>query len=270
MNKEPLNAETAVERWNYLVKWERRMKRGRLLCYIIQPLGACIFTLNMLLAVMNLLLAIGDRYETTAIAEAIEKVPILSSMAFSFSHETVGGAIGFTLWFAFLLPLMISGLALGVLFAIDCYKYRSIPELKGTEAERAKALAHESEWVYSLRRKMPGWSIFPETTVLTALLVWPILSICLGLLGGEDPAVLQVALACFAMLVCIFVCFWIFAGCFWVFSKLNALFYWAPGEWHFWEIFNETDDYWESVDPEEYARRERVAARKGIKKPGKK
>lgn len=258
--KTPLTAETAKERWNYLVKWERRMKRNVLLCRIIQPLGAMIFTLNMLLATVNLLLSLDSKLGTPVIATAMEKVPILPGMVANFPRETIGAAVGFAIWFAFLIPLAISGIVFGVLLAMEYYKKKPIPELKGTETECAEALAHEAEWVYNLRRKMPQWSIFLETTVLTALVAWPILSVCLGFLGGEDPAAIQIALACFAMVVCVFVFFWIFAGCFWVFSQLNALYYIAPGEWTFWQLFNEADDYWESVDPEEYARRERVAA----------
>lgn len=268
--KEPLNSATATERWNYLVKWERRLKRNVLLCRIIQPTGAVIFTLNLLMATMNILLALGNRLGTTVIAEAMDKIPLLPSMVSSFPRETLGSAIWFTVWFAFLIPLVISGIIMAVLLIIDKSKETPIPPLKGTEAERAQALAHEAEWVYKLRGKLPQWSIFLETTILTALLVWPVLSVCLGFLGGEDPAALQISLSCFAMLVCVFVFFWIFAGCFWVFTRLNALYYWSPSEWTFWEIFNETDDYWESVDPEEYARRERVAARKASKKPKKK
>lgn len=267
MKKEPLNPETAQKRWTYLVKWERRLKRNVLLCRIIQPMGAAIFTLNMLLATINILLSIQSPLVADTIAGAINKVPILPAMVSSFPRESVKEALVFAGWFAFLIPLAISGLTLGVLFGIDLYKYRDkpIPELKGTEAEQAEALAHEAEWVYNLRRKLPQWSIFLETTILTALTIWPILSICLGFLGGEDPAVLQIALSCFAMLVCIFVVFWIFAACFWAFSQLNALYYFAPSEWTFWNHFNEADDYWESVDPEEYTRREQVAARKAAR-----
>ncbi len=263
--KQPLNPTTAKERWTYLVKWERRLKRSVLLCRIIQPLGASIFTLNMLLAAMNLLLAIDKPVVADTIRTAMDKVPILPAMVSSFPRETFKEALVFAGWFAFLIPLAVSGIVLGVLYAIDyfhTYKNKPIPELRGTDAECAEALAHEAEWVYNLRRKLPQWSIFMETTVLTALTVWPILSICLGFLGGEDPAVLQIALSCFAMLVVVFVFFWVYAACFWVFSRLNALYYVAPGQWHFWTLFNEADDYWESVDPEEYARRERVAARK--------
>lgn len=263
--KKVLNATTAKERWTYLVKWERRLKRNVLLCRIIQPLGATIFTLNMLLATMNVLLAIEKPLIADAIRAAMVKVPILPAMVANLPRESFKDALTFAGWFAFLIPLFISAMVFGVLWAMDTfytYKDKPIPSLRGTEAECAKALAHEAEWVYNLRRKLPQWSIFTETTVLTALTVWPVLSIFLSFLKGDGPAVLQIALSCFAMLVVVFVFFWIYAACFWAFSRLNALFYVAPGEWTFWNLFNEADDYWESVDPEEYARRERVAARK--------
>ena len=260
--KKALSPETVKERWTWLVKWERRMKRNVLLCRIIQPLGAGIFTLNMLLATVNLLLSLDSFFESPVIAPAMEKIPILPSMVSSFPRDSVRAALGFLGWFAFLIPLAVSALVLGVLLFLEYRKKKPIPALRGTQAQCAEALAHEAEWVYNLRRKMPQWSIFLETTILTALTAWPVLALCLGIMGGEEPAVLQIALACFVMLVCLFVVFWIFAGCFWVFSRLNALYYWAPGEWTFWQSFNEADDYWESVDPEEFARRERVAAEK--------
>ena len=268
--KEPLNRETAKERWNYLVKWEKRLKRNVLLCRIIQPLGAGIFTLNMLLATMNILLALGNQLGTTVIATAMDRVPVLPAMIKSFPRETIGGAIGFAIWFAFLIPLAISAIVMGILLLIDNKKKEPLPELKGTEAQQAEALSHEAELVYKLRGKLPRWSIFLETTVLTALVVWPVLAVCLGFLGGEDPAVLQIALSCFAMVICIFILFWVFAACFWAFSGLNSLYYYAPSEWKFYELFNEADDYWETVDPEEYERRERVAARKANKNKRKK
>ncbi len=264
--QESLNPQTAEERWSYLVKWEKRMKRNLLLCRIIQPAGAVIFTLNMLLSTINFLLAVGEKLGTTVIATALEKVPMLPAMVSNFPRGSIKGSIIFGFFFSFLVPLLLSGVAFGVMMIIDAAKKNPLPELKGSEVERAEALAHKAESVYNLRRSFPKWSIYLETTILTALVAWPILSVCLGFLGGEDPAVLQIALSCFAMVVCVFGFFWVFAGCFWAFAQLNALYYLTPGEWTFYRLFNEADDYWESVDSEEYARRERVAARKALKR----
>ena len=120
--KTPLNPETATIRWNYLVKWERRLKRNVLLCRIIQPLGAVIFTLNMLLATMNLLFAVGKWLDAPAVTEALKKGPILPAMVSSFPRETVKEALGFSLWFVFLIPLLISAVVFFVLLALDLYK----------------------------------------------------------------------------------------------------------------------------------------------------
>lgn len=256
--KEPMNPAKVEERWTYLSNWERRLRRNVLLCRIIQPLGAVIFLLNMLLATMNFLLFIGGEN----VAEAMSKVPLLPSMVASFPRGSTGSVITFSLCFAFLIPLFISGIVFGVLYVIELQKKQPIEKLVGTEAECAKALAHRAETVYSLRKKITPWSIFLETSVLTGLTAWPILSICLYYAGGDDPSTLGVALSCFALLICLFVFFWIFAGLFWVFAKLNALYYISPGEWKLWQLFNEMDEYWESVDEAEYNRREQAAEKR--------
>ena len=62
--------------------------------------------------------------------------------------------------------------------------------------------------------------------------------------------------------ICLFVLFWVFAGLFWIFSKLNALYYFSPSEWKLWSLFNELDEYWESVDVNEYNRREQAAEKR--------
>lgn len=268
--QEPLNPTTAEERWNYLVKWEKRLERNRLLCKIIQPAGAVVFTFNMLLSTINFLLAVGEKLGTTVIATAMDKIPLLPALVANLPRGSIKGSLIFGLLFSFLVPLVLSGIAFGIVMLLDMGKKEPAPELKGSEAERAQALAHKAEAVLTLRRAIPQWSIYLETTILTALVAWPVLSVCLGFLGGEDPAVLQIALSCFAMVVCIFVFFWIFAGCLWAFSQLNALYYYCPGEWTFYRLFSEADDYWESVDATEYDRRERVAARKALKRIRKK
>lgn len=260
--KEPMTAQKAQETWTYLVTWERRLRRNVLLCRIIQPLGSAIFLLNMLLVTINFAMYIGGE----AITSAMERVPLLPAMVENMPRGSLPSVIAFSICFAYLIPLAISGIVFGVLLLISMQKKEPIPALVGTQAECAKALAHEAELVYSLRKKMPMWSIFLETSLLTALTAWPILSICLSYAGGDDPAVLQIALACFALLVCLFVLFWVFALLFWIFAQLNALYYFSPSEWKFWQLFNDLDDYWESVDVEEYERRERAAEKRSRKR----
>ena len=256
--KEPMNPARMEEQWTYLSNWERRLRRNVLLCRIIQPLGSAIFLLNMLLVTMNFILFLGGE----SVAEAMSKVPLLPSMVESFPRGSTGSVIAFSLCFAFLIPLAISGIVFGVLYVLEMQKKTPIEKLVGTEAECAKALAHRAESVYALRKKLPEWAIFWETTLLTALTAWPILKVCLYYAGGDDPSTLGVAISCFALLICLFVCFWVFAGLFWSFSKLNALYYISPSEWKLWQIFNEMDEYWESVDPMEYARREQAAQKR--------
>ena len=253
--KEDMTPEKAGALWTYLVKWEKRLKRNLFLCKIIQPLGTGIFTLNMLLATMNLMYLIPH----SSVPDALGKVPVLSAMVKKFPRGSLKQALAFTGWFAFLIPLAVSAVVLGVLLLLELRERQPIAPLEGSEAQCAKALAYQAETDYQLSKKVPGWNIFPETTLLTVLVVWPILSLCTGFLKGDTPAILQTSLSIFALLVCLFAAFWVFAACFWVFSKLNSLFYYSPGQWKFWKLFNELDDYWESVDAQEYDRRERIA-----------
>ncbi len=256
--KEPMNPARMAELWTYLSNWERRLRRNVLLCRIIQPLGSVIFLLNMLLVTMNFAIYKGGE----TVAEAMAKVPILPSMVENLPRGSNGSVITFSFCFAFLIPLAISGVVFGILYVIELQNKTPIERLYGTEAECAKALAHRAESVYSLRKKLPQWSIFLETSLLTALTAWPILKICLQFAGGDDPSVIGVALSCFALLICLFVLFWVYAGLFWAFSKLNALYYFSPSEWKLWQLFNEMDEYWESVDEVEYNRREQTAEKR--------
>ena len=256
--KEPMTPARTAELWTYLSNWERRLRRNVLLCRIIQPLGTGIFLLNMLLVTMNFILFKGGEF----VEEAMSKVPILPALVKNLPRGSTGSVITFSFCFAFLIPLAVSGVVFGILYALELQKKTPIERLYGSEAECAKALAHRAESVYSLRKKLPRWSIFMETSLLTALTAWPILKICLNFASGDEPSVLGVALSCFALLICLFVLFWVFAGLFWIFSKLNALYYFSPSEWKLWSLFNELDEYWESVDVNEYNRREQAAEKR--------
>ena len=61
------------------------------------------------------------------------------------------------------------------------------------------------------------------------------------------------------LLVCVFVLYWVFTGLLECFSLLISLFYLSPGEWTLYEQHRSLDAYWESVDPNEFARRENAA-----------
>ena len=75
-------------------------------------------------------------------------------------------------------------------------------------------------------------------------------------LAGETGAVLQIALYCLALIVVLFVFFWVYALLFKLFSLLNSLYYLSGDEWDYYQLYQRLDAYWESVDEDEFARRE--------------
>ncbi len=256
--KTPMSAVQVQPTWQELIKLERRLKRNKLLCRILQPVGSVIFLFNLLLCTANFALYIGG----TLIEEYFTKMPLLPAMVESFPRGSFGGVIAFTLCFSYLIPLAISGAITAVIYFLDRKKYgNQVEPLRGSEAECAKALVYEAETVYELRKQIPQWSIFAETSILTALTAIPILYTCIAFAKGESPAVLEIAIGCLALLVCLFVLFWVYAALFKVFSLSNALFYFSPSEWSLYEQYHRLDAYWESVDPLEFAKREEKARR---------
>ena len=239
--------------WEFLVKRERRLLRNKLLCRIIQPVGSLIFLFNLLIATCNaVLFFLGDTF-----AEFFAAVPVLPGLVESFPRETLGQVIGVFIWFAYLIPLAICGLIFGLLMLLDYLKYKDVKEpLQGSEAECAKALVNKAETVYDLRKKIPTWSIFIETGVLTALTAVPLLIGLIRVAGEGTGAVLQIALYCLALIVVLFVFFWVYALLFKLFSLLNSLYYLSGDEWDYYQLYQKLDAYWESVDEEEFARRE--------------
>lgn len=254
--KEPMNAAQVQPTWNELVKLERRLKRNKLLCRIVQPVGTVIFLLNLLLATVNFGQYLGGALMESYFAE----MPILPAMVEHFPHGSLGGVIAFSICFAYLIPLAVCGAITAVFWLLDRRKHGDeIEPLRGTEAECAKALVYKAETVYELRRQIPQWSIFTETSILTALTALPIVFTLIAFAKAESPAVLEISLGCFALLLCLFVLFWVYAALFKVFSLLNALYYYSPSEWSLYEQYHRLDAYWESVDPHEFAKREENA-----------
>lgn len=244
--------------WRDLNKLERRLKRNKLLCRILQPVGSVIFLFNLLLSTANFALFLGG----TLIEEYFTKMPLLPAMVAHFPRGSFGGVLAFTLCFSYLIPLAICGGITAVFYFLDRKKYGDkVEPLRGSEAECAKALVYQAETVYELRKQIPQWSIFAETSILTALTAIPIVYTCIAFAKGESPAVLEIALGCLALLVCLFVLFWVYAALFKVFSLLNALFYYSPSEWSLYAQYHRLDAYWESVDPQEFAKREEKARR---------
>lgn len=261
--KEPMAVEEVQPTWEMLVELEHKLQHSNRLSRILQPVGLAVFALNLLLATGNMIQFIGG--------ELIEKyfmsMPVLPMLVAHLPHGSWMSIILFTVAFVYLVPLAICGGIAALFYAAERKKYEDEREpLFGTEIECAKALTNKAENVYVLRKKMKSYSIYTVTGILTALLAIPILVALIGFITGESPAVMEVSLALIALLVCLFVIFWIYAGAAKGFALLNSLFYHVPSEWSTYLVYRRADAYWESIDPEEFARREAECAKKKKKK----
>ena len=254
--REPMSAAEVQPTWEKLVKQERSLRRNRRLCTILQPVGTILFAFNLLLVTANFLLFLGG----DLMGGYFAKMPILPSLVKSFPRESWGGILVFSFCFAYLIPLAVCGAITGVFWLLDRKKYKDVSEpLNGSDIDCAKALTNKAETVYVLRSQFPRWSIYLETGILTAALALPIIFTLLQFTQGEDPAVLELALTCLGLLLCLFVMFWIYALLLKAFSLLNSLFYLSSGEWKLYEQYQRLDAYWESIDPDEFARRQQKA-----------
>lgn len=251
--KEAFLAKDMQPTWEFLVKRERRLRRNKLLCRIIQPLGGLIFLFNLLIATCNaVLFFLGD-----TVGEFFAAVPVLPGLVESFPRDRKSAVLWLFLWFVYLIPLAVSGLVFGLLLLLDYFKYKDVKEpLQGTEAECAKALVHKAETVYDLRKKIPTWSVYLETGIITALTAIPLVIGLIRVAGEGTGGMLQVALYCLALIVVLFVFFWVYALLFKLFSLLNSLYYLSGDEWDYYRLYQRLDAFWESVDEEEFARRE--------------
>ena len=259
LKKEPMTAEEVQPTWDMLVELERNLKRNVGLSRILQPVGIAISALNLLLATGNIIRFIGG----ALVEEYFMEMPILPALVEHLPRGSWLGILLFSILFVYLIPLAICGGIAVVFYLKDRKKYEDEREpLFGTEIECAKALANKAENVYVLRKKLKSHSIYTVAGILTALLVIPILIALVQLLTGQAPAVLEIAIGLIALLVCLFAVFWIYAGVLKSFSLLNSLFYYAPGEWPLYLVYRRADAYWESIDPEEFARREKAEIQK--------
>ena len=254
--REPMSAAEVQPTWEKLVRQERSLRRNRRLCTILQPSGTILFAFNLLLVTLNFILFLGG----DLMGGYFAKMPVLPALVESFPRGSWGGILAFSFCFAFLIPLAVSGIITLIFWLLDRKKYKDVSEpLNGSEIECAKALTNKAEAVYVLRSQFPRWSIYLETGILTAVLALPILSALLQFARGEEPAVLELALTCLALLLCLFVMFWVYALLLKVFSLLNSLFYLSSGEWKLYEQYHRLDAYWESIDPDEFAKRQQKA-----------
>ena len=261
--KEPMIAEEVQPTWDMLVEQERNLQRNIRLSRILQPIGIAVFALNLLLATGNLIRFIGGEL----IEEYFMSMPVLPMLVEHLPRGSWLIVILFSLLFVYLVPLAICGIIALIVNMKDRKNNEDFREpLFGTEIECAKALTNKAENVYVMRKKMKTLSVYPVTGILTAILALPILLALVGFITGQSPAVLELSLALIALLLCLFVIFWIYAGALKSFSLLNALLYPVPSEWSTYLVYRRADAYWESVDPEESAKREAEAAQKKKKK----
>ena len=259
--KAPFSAEQVQPKWEELVRLERRLRRNALLCRILQPVGTILFAVNLLLAALNFVWCVGGE----KLMQFFTTVPLFVRLTEGLPHATLGSCIGFLLWFGFLIPAAVCGAITGVIYVLDRRKPQEERPLVGSTAQQARALANEGETVYMLCRNMPRWSVFLEAGIVTALMGLPVLLRLIEIAKSAEPSVLQLTVGICLLLVCLFVLYWVFTGLLECFSLLISLFYLSPGEWTLYKQHRELDAYWESVDPDEFARRERAAAerRKG-------
>lgn len=263
IKKEPMTAAEVQPTWEMLVEQERELTRNVKLNRLLQPIGLAIFALNLLLATGNILRFIGG----SLVEKYFLAMPILPALTEHLPRGSWAGILLFSILFVYLIPLAICGVTAILVTFNDRKKYENEREpLFGTEIECAKALTNKAENVYVLRRKMKTRSIYPIAGILTALMAIPILIALFRSVSGDSPAVLELSLALIALLLCLFVLFWIYTGLLKGFSLLNSLFFHSPSEWTFYLIYRRADAYWESIDPEEFARRECLAEQKKKRK----
>ena len=231
--------------WEYLVKQERSLRRNLMIARIIQPVGALICAWNLLLIGMNLLLFLA----ADKIGGYFEKLPILPSLIDSMPRDGWGTVTLFSVLLAYVLPLAICGLIVAVFYLVERYKgLAPIEPLNGTQVQCAIALNNKAENVYEIRRKMPRWSIYSETGILTLITAVPIGMMFVDY-ASDGAMALQLALVAIVMLVVLFGFFWLYAFVMYTFSLLNSLLYLSEGQWKLYELYQWVSDYRDMVDP---------------------
>ena len=255
--KDQMSERDVQPTWRYLVKTERALKRNINICRTIQPLGALIFAFNLLISTFNVLLVYLD---DTAAAYFMD-VPILPTFVESMPRDTFGEAITFLIVVGLIVPLLICGIIAGIFYLVEHSKHREDEPLNGNLAQCAQALTNKAENVYELRKKIPQWSIYFETGILTVLTAVPLILMFVDY-AADGAMALQFVPIAFGLLIALFVLFWVYALLFTLFSRLNALYYLSPSEWKLYELYGKLDAYWETVDPNEFIRRQRRAEQK--------
>lgn len=266
--REPMRAEDVQPTWDDLVKTERLLRRNRRVSRIIQPVGTIIFMFNLLLTTGNFIRFL----DIDLINRFFDQIPVLPALVEPLPRGGWGSLIVFSILFTYMIPLVISAAIAGLFYIVDRNKHKNAPvPLNGSEIDKAKALTNKAETVYVLRRDMPRWSVYPEAGILTGVVAVLILFALIHFASGDSPAVLELSLSCIALLLCLFVLFWVYVLLLKIFSALNGFFCYASSEWTLYEKYQRADAYWESVDPlERSSRMEELRAlreRSGGKQP---
>lgn len=254
-NNTIMTAADVQPTWEMLWETERKLQLNLRMDRVLKPVGIFVFALNLLLTTGNFIRFIGG----SVIMDYFMRMPLLPAMTEYLPRSSWGVMLLFFILFNLFLPSAICAV-IAVLFYMREQKEREgeQPErLFGTEIECAKALTNKAETVYVLRKKVKNRSVYPIAGVLTALIAIPILYALIDFMTGDSPAVLEISVALIALLICLFVLFWIYTGVLMLFSLLTSLFCRVPGQWPLYLIYRNADAYWESIDPAEFAKRER-------------
>ena len=250
--REPMRAEDVQPTWDDLVKLERTLRRDRRVCRVIQPVGTIIFMFNLLLTTGNFIRFLN----VDLLNRFFDQMPVLPALVEPLPRGGWGSLIVFSILFTYMIPLVISAAIAGLFYIVDRNKHKNAPvPLNGSEIDKAKALTNKAETVYVLRRDMPRWSVYPEAGILTGVVAALILFALLHFASSDSPAVLELALSCIALLLCLFVLFWVYVLLLKIFAALNGFFCYASDEWSLYELYQRADAYWESVDPLEHSSR---------------
>ena len=260
--RKPLTAREVQPTWEFLVNTEQTLNRAVLASRILKPVGMVLFGLGILIGSVNLLLAVfGDTLMTY-----LKLIPLLPSLVGTLPHSGLAQSILLLVLLGFGLPLLVNGIIYTVIYLVDRSRVqRGHHRLLGTEIECARALTYQAEAVYEQRKKLRSGSVYPIAAVLTAILAYPVCVTLYRLMTDAEGSVLMEALALLALLFVLFVLFWFYALSYKGFCLLNSLFWRAPSEWTLYMTYQRADAYWESIDPQEFARRQAEAERTGKK-----
>lgn len=237
--KPPFTAEQLQPKWEELVRLERRLRRNRKLSRLLQPIGLSLCALTVLLSVLNFSRCI----ELDAVTEALQTVPLLFELTEHFPHASFGGCLGFLCWFGLGIPVAVCAAITAVVCLLDRRKAQPARPLKGSPTQQARAVTNQAETVYMLRGEIKYRAPFALAGGLTALTAVPIVLCLLQVVAAGEPSFLRLAGVLTALLLCLFVLYWVYAGLLTLFSLLLSTAWLSPSEWSLYEQYCRLDAY---------------------------